>query len=162
MIQWCLSSSSLFLIVDDMVAQDCIRNSYCSLRVPFCVQGLCLKSWQCLLKYRRALAFSCVVTFLGPSVTASSSLSSLWASRSTRPSLPSSSYCTARSSVKSSCKYSSTFSLSVTESLKTSLLHPQKPTTWRFLWKGLRVYVHMKSMWLLEFLYSISLEDLYW
>ena len=42
MIQWCLGSSSFFLIIGDTVALDCILNGYCNLPVLFSVQVLCL------------------------------------------------------------------------------------------------------------------------
>ena len=44
MSQRCTSSVSFFLVVDNMVALDCILNSYCNLRVPFHVSVLCLKN----------------------------------------------------------------------------------------------------------------------
>ena len=117
-IQWCLGSSSFFLIIDDMVVLDCILKGCCKLRGPFYVWVLCL------LK-DNLLAISCIVNLFCSSVTSSSSglsWSFLWVTNSIRSSLVSSSYWAARRSVKSSsCRSSSSFSLRVIKLLKISL-----------------------------------------
>ena len=43
-IQRCLGSSSLFLIIDDVVQSDCILDGCCNLHVAFNVQVLSLKN----------------------------------------------------------------------------------------------------------------------
>ena len=121
--QWCLGSSSFILVIDDMVALDCILNSCSSLCVPFYIRVLCLKNSASSNK-EYPLAISCVMNLSGSSVTSSSCLSSsfLWPSNFIRSSLVSPSSCTARSSVKSSsCRSSYSFSLRVTRWLKASL-----------------------------------------
>jgi len=44
MIQWCLGSSSFFLVIDDKVALDCILNGCCSLRVLVYIQSCAWKT----------------------------------------------------------------------------------------------------------------------
>ena len=70
--QWCLSSVSFFLVVDNMAALDCILNSYCNLRVPFYVSVLCLKNSASSNK-ENPLTISCIVNLSGSSVTSYSS-----------------------------------------------------------------------------------------
>lgn len=104
LIQWCVGSSPLFLIRDDMIAVDCILNGCCNLPVPFCTHVLCLKTNSASSDRENAPAISCVMNLFSSSVASSSWLSLLfpWASSSIRSSLVSCSCCTARSSMKSS------------------------------------------------------------
>ena len=41
---WCLDSSSFFLIIDDMVALECILNGCCKFHVPFCIRSIASKT----------------------------------------------------------------------------------------------------------------------
>ena len=104
MIQWCVGSSSLFLIRDDMIALDCIVNGRCNLPVPFYIHVLCLKTNSASSNRENPPAISCVMNLFSSSVTSSSCLSLMfpWASSSIRSSLVNFSCCTARSSMKSS------------------------------------------------------------
>ena len=123
MIQWRLSSSSFFLIIDNIVELDWILNGCCNLCVHFVFGSWASKTNSASPDEENPFAISCVLNLCRSSITSSSclSLSFLCASNS-KTSLVSFSCCTARSSVKlSSCSSNSSVSLRVAKLLKTSL-----------------------------------------
>ena len=118
-IQWCMSSSSFFLIIHNTVALDCILNNPCNLHTILNSGPVTQKLTAPPQLKKIPLPFP--VSWIS-SVTSSSCLSSsfLWASNSIR--LVSSLWCRTRISTKSStCRCSSSFSLSFIKLLKTSL-----------------------------------------
>ena len=68
-IQCCLGSSSFFLVVDDIVALDCILNGCCNLRALFYLQVPCLKTNSAASKKENPLTIDCIVNLFGSSVT---------------------------------------------------------------------------------------------
>jgi len=118
-IQWCMSSSSFFLIIHNTVALDCILKNRCNLHTILNSGPVIQK--RTVPPQLKKIPLPFPVSRIS-SVTSSSCLPSsfLWASNSIR--LVSSSWCRTRISMKSStCRSSSSFSLRVTKLLKTSL-----------------------------------------